>query len=247
LDEVKRTIEQADMVTVTTNKLAEAFLPYNQNIKILPNCVDISQWNRLNIKRDNPEEIRIGWAGGYSHWEDLHMIREPLIEIGRLYPNVKIIMIGYMPITMEKDFRPGQLEFFPWVDTAAHPYRMAAMDLDISLVPIKNNIFNVRKSPIKWIEFSSLRIPCVSSYISPYREMCDLSDSKNGIYIEENDKAGWVEGIKMLVESKSLRDNMGNQARMDVENNFDINKRYGEWIQAYEEVLGVNSIKPAFK
>lgn len=244
IDEIKLTLSHSDMVTVTTDKLAEVFSPYNKNVRILPNCIDLPQWNKLNIVRENPDEIRICWAGGYSHWEDLFMIRQPLIEIGKKYPNVKILMLGYMPVSMERDFTSGQVEFHPWVETPAHPYRLAAMDIDIAVIPLKDTIFNRSKSNIKLVEFSALKIPSVVSYISPYKEFADLDNGENGVFIDENMKDGWFEGIEFLINNEIIRREIGQKARKTVEDNFDINKRYNEWINVYSEVLGVNSIQP---
>jgi hypothetical protein len=165
MDDMKKTIGMVDMVTVTNENLANIFRPYNENVRILPNCIDVPEWNKLNIVRDNPEEIRIGWQGGHSHWEDLLMIRDPLKQICEKYPNVKIVMMGYMPVSMDKEFRQGQLEFKKWVEVPAHPYRLAAMDLDIGLIPLKKNQFNICKSPIKWVEYSALKIPSIASYV----------------------------------------------------------------------------------
>jgi glycosyltransferase involved in cell wall biosynthesis len=241
MDETKRTCGKADLITVTTENLAKVFRQYSDNVKVLPNCIDLTQWNRLDIKRKNPDEIRIGWAGGSSHWDDLHMIRESMLEIAKKYKNVKIVMIGWKPVSMEKEFE-GQIEFYPWVETPAHPYRLAALDLDIAMIPLRDNQFNRGKSPIKWIEFSSLKVPCVTSYVSPYKEVADL-DPEAGIYIEENDLKGWVKGIDLLINSPRLRQDIGEKARSLVEKHFDINTQYHQWIEAYEGVLNDNRVK----
>jgi len=158
IEEIKKSISMVDMITTTNDHLARILGEYNPNVKVLPNCVDFSSWNNLDIRRKDPNEIRICWQGGHSHWEDLHLIRNSLIEIARRYENVKILMVGYMPHSMEKDFKPGQFEFHPWVETSAHPYHMASLDADIAIIPVKDSIFNRSKSIIKWVEFSALEV-----------------------------------------------------------------------------------------
>lgn len=242
-EETKQCLAKADMVTVTTDILADVYRPYNKNIKVLPNCVDLKQWNKLPLLREKKDEFRICWAGGHSHWEDLFIIRKALIDICNKYPNVKILMVGYMPNSMENDFAPGQIEFHEWVDTQFHPYRMAALDIDLALIPLKDNDFNRSKSAIKWIEFSAMGVPCISSYVSPYKEMAEI-DTDSGMFIEQNNDRNWFEGIEMMINSKKLRDEMADKARAVVKNNFDINTQHKKWADVYEEVANGSSIKP---
>lgn len=243
LDQVKKTLEEADLITTTTDILADVYRQYNQSIRILPNCIDLTQWRKLPIKRSNPDEIRLCWAGGHSHYEDLMLIRDPLIEIAKKYPNLKIVMVGYMPQSMEKTFAPGQVEYHDWVETPAHPYHLAALDIDIAMIPLKDTSFNRCKSSIKWLEFSALNIPSVVSYLPPYKEMADLDNGENGVFIEENNKQNWIAGLEFLIHSSDLRKEIGQKARKTVENHYDANKRYREWILAYEEVLSGDPVE----
>lgn len=242
MDEIKGALSEADLVTVTTDHLREAFLPYNNNVKVLPNCVNLTQWNRLPIERKDKDQIRICWAGGHSHWEDLFLIRNALIETAKRYPNVRIVMVGYKPPGIESTFLPGQVEFHEWVETPAHPYRLAALDIDIAVIPLKDTIFNRRKSAIKWIEFSALGIPSVSSYISPYKEMADLDGGNNGFYVENNDTDSWIKALSLLIEDRWMRIDLGLKAHRTVEIHFDINTQYQQWVKVYEELLQCPSL-----
>ena len=236
MEEIKKSISMVDMITTTNEHLANIFREYNSNVKVLPNCVDINSWNKLDIRRKNSDEIRICWAGGHSHWEDLYLIRDSLIEIAHKHKNVKILMVGYMPHSMGKDFRPGQFEFHPWVDTPAHPYRLAALDIDIAIIPVKDSIFNRSKSTIKWVEFSALQIPCVASYVPPYDSIQDADEINKGIFVANNDENCWINGLELLIKDSELRKEIGKNAREFVIKNHDINTQYHQWIEAFKEV-----------
>jgi glycosyltransferase involved in cell wall biosynthesis len=240
IDEIKKSISSVDMITTTSEHLANVFTEFNRNVVVLPNCVDLNHWNKLDIRRKNPDEIRICWAGGHSHWEDLYLIRDSLIEIARKHPNVKILMVGYMPHSMEKDFRPEQFEFHPWVETPAHPFRTAALDIDIAVIPCKDSIFNRSKSTIKWVEFSSLKIPCVTSYVQPYRSIQDYDNVERGIFVENNDENGWIRGLELLINNEELRRTISENGRKFVEDHHDINTQYHQWIKAFNEAKNVS-------
>lgn len=245
IDGIKRAVAAVDMITTTTEHLANIYREFNPNVKVLPNCVNLNEWNQRSFMRRNPQEIRICWQGGNSHWEDLYLVRDSLKEIANKYPNVKILMVGYMPVSMEKDFRPGQIEFHPWVETPAHSYRMSSLDIDIAIIPLKDTIFNRSKSTIKWIEFASLGIPSITSYVAPYDYIQDVDKVEKGIFVENNDVQGWIKGLELLINNVPMRRSLGENARQFVVNNYDINTQYHQWLNAFKEVKLVDSKQPS--
>lgn len=236
MDEIKKNISSVDMITTTTEILADVFRQYNPNVRVLPNCVDLDRWNKLPLIREK-DEIRIFWAGGQSHWEDFLIVREPLKEIFAKYKNAKMVIMGWVPPGFVEMYGADRVEFHDWVETISYPYKMQTMDVDFGIIPLRDTEFNKCKSPIKWIEMSALQIPSVTSFISPYREMMGLSNSDNGVFIEDNDPESWVKGISFMIENVKARKEMGLVARRVVEENFDINTQYHQWVNAYEELL----------
>lgn len=234
LDDIKRLVGMADMITVTTPIIADLFRQYNDNVRVLPNCVDLKEWPEF--PRTGGDDIRLYWGGGMSHWEDLLLIKEPLRAIFEKYKQARIIMLGWMPKGFEKTF-PGRVEFLEWKNFHAYSYKMASLGIDIGLIPLVDNKFNRCKSNIKWVEMSALRIPSVVSYVSPYKEVNDLSDMNLGVFVEGNGSEGWIKGISTLVDNPSLRKEIGSNARSIVEQYYDINSQYHQWVNAYGEVL----------
>ena len=244
LDEIKWSLENCNMMTVTTDILADAFRPYCENIRVLPNCVDMKAWQKLPLIRPNPEEIRLYWSGGHSHWEDLFMVKNVLIETARKHKNVKIVISGWKPVGMEEDYPKDQFEFRPWSDTTAYPYTTAIADPDIAIIPLVDNEFNRCKSAIKWIEMAALKVPAVTSMVSPYKELIDLKED-NGIFIENNDPNAWLKGIDLLINDAELRKKIGQNAYDTVKEHFDINTQYHQWFNAYGEVLSSSRLSVA--
>jgi len=236
LEEIKDNISSVDMVTTTTEVLADVFREFNPNVRVLPNCVDLRFWKKLPIIRENKDEIRMFWAGGQSHWEDFVLIREPLQELMSKYKNLKLVIMGWVPPGLKEEFG-DRIEFHDWVETISYPWAMRSMDVDFGIIPLRVTKFNSCKSPIKWIEMSSLEIPSVCSFLSPYQEMAGLSEKDNGVFIEDNDPTAWINGISFLIDNPDKRIEIAKEARKTVELNFDINTQYHQWVNAYEELL----------
>lgn len=228
----KEAMRLSDMVTVTQPILAEVYSEFNKNIKVLPNCVDMSIWQKLPLKKH--EGIRLGWFGGSSHYEDWVMISDAVKTIMMMHPEVRLVLMGAKFEGTLKGIDRKRIEFHEWVHTEAYPYKAAILDLDLALIPLQESTFNSCKSSIKWVEMASLFVPCVTSYVSPYKE---LATEDNGIFIENNNSNGWIEGLSLLIKNTLLRHKIGGWAYRTVQENFDINKKWELWYEAYKELL----------
>lgn len=231
-DETIRAMEEADLITTTTEILAGAFREYNKNVVALPNCVDLSLWRRLPL-RPRLGDIRMGWFGGSSHYEDWTLLEEVLPAVMRKYPQLKLVIMGQIFQGTIKNLPADRVEHHHWVPTDAYPYKAAILDLDFGIIPLRNTTFNICKSPIKWCELGALQVPTVASYVSPYKE---VATEENGVWVE-NDPAAWIEGISLMVEDQSQRLDMAAEAYKTVCKDFAISKKYQMWPQAYEGVL----------
>ena len=235
LEVLKDAVRLADMVTVTTPILAEVYGQYNDNVVSLPNCVDFDLWQPMRLVED--DEIRLFWAGGSSHFEDWMLLQDVLPEVMEKYPNVKLVLLGMKFDATISKIPEDRVEFHDWVDTAAYPHVVARLNPTIGLIPLCDNKFSSAKSCIKWVEMSSLEVPCVTSNVSPYKE---IATEENGIFIDDNNKKSWVKGISMLIEDRMLRAKMGGAAKRYAESNFSAKTNAKLWVEAYESLLNVN-------
>lgn len=226
-----RAIEVADLITVTTDILADAYRKYTDNVAVLPNCIDLSIWQKLPMQNDS---IRLFWQGGWSHYEDWYEIKDAVRIVMNKYPQCKLVLMGFKWDYLLEGIDKDQIEYHEWVVTPAYPYKVTILNPDIALIPLRDTEFNRCKSPIKWIEQSALSVPSVTSHVSPY---ADIATEHNGVFIENNDTGAWVAGISMLIEDSILRAKIGGEANRYVRQNFDINRRWVDWKLAYEGVL----------
>lgn len=234
LERAKKAMAEADMVTTTTPILAEVFKEFNPNVRVLPNCVDLELWQKLAFKRTN--NIRMGWTGGYSHFEDWKILALILPEFMARNPNVTLVLLGQKFEGTLKGIDPNRIEYRGWCPTPAYPFVSAILDLDFAVIPLVDSDFNNCKSPLKWLEMAALEVPSVSSLCSPYAEMMDLV-ADNGMFVEGNSPTGWMIALTGMAQDHQLRRRMGIAARQTVEQHFDIEKKWPMWVETYQEVL----------
>lgn len=222
-------MQKVDLVTVTTSKLAEYVSHYNKNVAVLPNCVNLEKWWKLDLKPN--EQLRIGWSGGVSHYEDWYSIRKPLNKLMKEY-QFKLVMAGSSFGGVIDEENKHLVEVHDWVPFKGHSYRMMCMALDIAIIPLANLPFNHYKSSIKWYEMNALGIPSVVSNTLPYRE--DILHEKNGILYKNDDEFYFA--LKKLIDNRFYRHNLGKEARHWVEQNRGSKECVNLWVDAYQKL-----------
>lgn len=230
-------IENADVVTVSTNNLKEKISNLNSNIFVIRNFL-----NKLlgtSIKSvNNSNVIKIGYMGSFTHENDIKLI-ENVIENVKLYFSTKkeIVEFELIGVTKNKINHcktieiPNNCRIYPnfirWIKEV--------VDWDIALAPLENNQINYSKSEIKYVEYASLGIPGIYSDVGAYSEV--IEDSYNGLLINNNSIEDWENAIIDLIENSTLREDIVNNSKQDIEKNYSIEKMIRSWSEVFESLL----------
>jgi glycosyltransferase involved in cell wall biosynthesis len=199
-DTVAHAAEVADLVTVTTEPLAEVMRELNGNVAVLPNHVpaELLGWDRP--RRDR---VTVGWAGGASHGADMQMVASHLRRFLRRNPAADLHLIG-------TDYRQtvrAPARFTDWSADIWAYYR--TIDFDIGLAPLVDTPFSRSKSAIKAMEYAALGIPVVASDVDAYRPF--VLDGVTGFLVAAEHE--WGKRLYELANDAPMREEMGRKAR----------------------------------
>ena len=221
-DAVIHAAEVADLVTVTTEPLAEVMRQYNPNVAVLPNHVPTEI---LDIERPRRDKLVVGWAGGASHGADLLMIAAQVRRfLDRTPAELHLIGTDYS----ETFRRPAR--FTKWDPDLMTYYRN--IDFDIGLCPLTGTKFDASKSHIKALECAALGIPVIASDVEAYRDF--VIDGVTGFLVKREHE--WFGRLRDLANDADLREDMGRKAREHA-SNWTIDRGWKLWEHAYEELL----------
>jgi glycosyltransferase involved in cell wall biosynthesis len=227
---ITRTMEIADMVTTTTQYLADQLRVYNDNVVILPNSLDLERWD-MPYRENTSGKIRIGWAGSITHLNDVKMIVKPLKKICKEYPRVQLIIIGDPRVA--ELFEGCPVEFMLGVPFEVWPSKLMSLQLDIGLAPLRNTYFNKCKSNIKWIEYSIASVPGIYSPIV-YQLNNEHFDGIYGQIAENEDQ--WYRFIKNYIICPDLREDIAKRARSCVTTSHTLRTTNHLWEEAYKSL-----------
>jgi len=216
-------------VTVSTNWLAKEFFPYNPKIFVVPNYLDKDKWD-VPIMKKIDGKIRIGWAGGNAHADDLKMITKVLDKIIAEYKG-KILfetmgmtrheLSGVFNLKMTSDVCPscgyeGEIHHHPGEELQNYPLVLASMGWDIAVAPVINNSFGNAKSDLKIKEYSALGIPVVASKVDPYVEAA----KSNAQVCLADTFDEWYNAIKYLINNPEVRNDISKTNKEWAEKNW---------------------------
>jgi glycosyltransferase involved in cell wall biosynthesis len=227
-DTVTHLAEVADLITVSTEPLAEVMRQHtgNPNIAVLPNCIPAAMLDMTRPRRKHPV---IGWTGGASHSFDVQIIAPTVREFLRKNRDWRLHIVG-------TDYRAtfavpeDQMRFTPWESDPADYYQH--LDFDIGLVPLTGSVFDRSKSAVKAMELGALGIPVICSDVEAYRGY--VVDGVSGFLARR--PQSWAERLKELAADRALRESMGAKAR-DQARHHTIEGNWQRWAAAYAPLL----------
>ena len=204
---------------------------------ICPNGINPNIYmNRLN----NSGQLIIGYMGAGSHWKDLFLIGEALVELNKkydfmfviygltaealdcaMYEYKRAIMHHFAPEKEERlkeivkffDDCLSKLKFYhlSFRPPEMHPIALRGADFDIGLAPLVDSEFNRGKSCIKFYEYASVGTVTLASDVLPY--------STEVNYLAKNTTRDWYNKLeKLIVDEQFRKDLLAKQQKWVTEN-----------------------------
>ncbi len=233
---VLEAIRRADLVTVSTPALKQEYAALNSNIRVLPNSVEARLFQRLphHPRRRASGPVTIAYTGTATHLEDLSMIERTLCRVHERYGDrVRFLFMGCATETLAA--LPGVQLVAAEMDYRRYAVRLAASQIDLAVIPLRDNRFNRCKSNIKWLEYGACGIPGVFSDLRPYRD--SITHGATGVLVGE-DQDAWLEAISRLVDDPAQRESIASRAHAEVLERYSLEANADLYRQTYEEVAG---------
>lgn len=207
-----------DYVTCTTELLAESIAEINPNVEILPNAVD-GLYDGWNVNRIEEDKYIFGYLGGPCHVRDIGLLKGLQAEMTSKLTGYELRLFGYNGTDIYQHYagvlsdekRSQNFSLYKGADIFHYPQFYNYMDC--SLVPLESNRFNSFKSELKLIEAGHFKKAVIVSNVEPYTNI--LKNKRNCLAV--NKPEDWFTNAKMLLESKQLSIDLGEQLHEDTQ------------------------------
>lgn len=202
---LRRNMAVADVLTCTTEPLAELMGKFNDNVHIIPNYLPkwLLEWERPRTKR-----LSVGWMGSGTHNMDWDYCGPPIRRFIEKNPQIEFRVIGTkVPEKLGFKGSTDQLVMDDWYMRVEDCWK--AIDFDIGIVPLKPHTFNNSKSHLKFLEYAMLGIPTVAADCGPYSNA--IKHGETGFLVKQDHE--WGQYLRMLSEDEAMRKEIGQNAK----------------------------------
>ena len=206
-------LQASDHAIASTPVLAEHMQAFCRGkVYLLENALDgeLLRLTEETVAFPASDRVIVGYGSGTrTHDADLALASEGLLKLLATFPQVDLVIFGYLELPLE--FAPflSRVRRVPFL--AAQDYYRALRQFDINLAPLEAGVFNDAKSNIKFIEAAVFGIPTVASPCAAFTQV--VRSGENGFLAHNAD--AWFASLAALVQDKSLRQKIGQQARTD--------------------------------
>lgn len=218
----------ADLVTVTTDRLAQRYARKHGRAEVLPNCVPAEVGDLEPVVKQEGV-ITIGWAGfTATHPRDLYVVGDAVRQVV-LDTGCEVKVLGDAEGAMRAWGVPvTQIDPVP----LGKAYYTALTALDVALVPLEDSTFNKAKSYLKALEFASVGVPVVAS---PTPANWALAQSVP-IQLARTDEE-WYNALRILVEDQDIRERTAAEGFKSTQTHHTYEANAERWAAAWERAI----------
>lgn len=214
---IRKALSLSDRLIVSTQPLADAYSDMIDDVRVVPNAIDMRRWSGLASGKRTGSRMRVGWAGGNSHQLDLQIL-VPVIE--QLADEVDWVFLGSMPQGIEGTL----VEFHEAVAYPQYPEKLASLNLDLALSPLTSCPFNEAKSNLRILEYGILGIPAICSDIKPFRNA--------PVTRVRNTAKAWVKAIRDHANDFDETERLAMRLRDWVVSGYQLEQHAEQWLES---------------
>lgn len=148
-DSIVKLTRYADVVTVSTEKLRKKYSIYNKNVFLVPNALD-DFLLRLRGIPSTPRNRTLLWRGTPTHYRNLRIIQEGVVELAQKYPDWKFGFLGHEPVDITDRIK----NFEAWSPVPIKDFFKAMVSLHVTACyyALAHNDHAQSRSHVSWLE-----------------------------------------------------------------------------------------------
>lgn len=215
-------LQFAKTVTCTNEALAEVYRARHDDVRVIPSCVDVADYDLGRQINHLDGKLRVGYAAGFTHAPDAALVGEALAEVSR-QEDVIVEFVGA--------FDPGW--DFPYVRYPAVPfpaYKAIVNTWAIGLAPLVDSPLNHTRSDLKVLDYAACGAVAVVSPSTAYQHLIDRE-----LVASAETSEDWLEAIQTLLAGDRLR----TQIAINAFNYCRIERHPANQRTAYLDALGL--------
>lgn len=246
--------KNADVITTTTNLLANEIKRYNKNVFVIPNAINFEEKQFQFTGKSQSEFCRIGYVSGASHLEDIKLLRGLLTATKK--DNVQFQLCGFnvkqeqannsiwhkMEIEMTDNYNldnPMYVDYLLEFSNIPHPSENKMLYKRVWSRPVNSyatlyDDLDICLAPLQNYKFNNMKSNLklleagakrTPIVISGIEPYLEGKHLVNCLAVEpKKEHKNWIKYVKMLINNPQLRDEISENLYNFVKENYDLVK-----------------------
>lgn len=218
---LKNLLMIADVVTVSTDTLKKHYDPFNKNVRVINNALDMHLMKIRNMAppRSQASPLSIFWRGSDTHQRDLMEVKDAILAVHEKNPSVDFTFFGYQPWFITEKMNKHKFCNFSGVRQFFTQFTI--MHADIMIVPLAFNDFNRCKSNIAAIEGALIGAACLAPNMPEWQ----------------------IPGITLYEDAKDFEGKLNQMISLGKPRLLELARKTFEWILEYRTLDKMNNTR----
>jgi glycosyltransferase involved in cell wall biosynthesis len=227
---LKRILPAFAWLTPGNTYLAEFARELHQKVSIWPTVVNTSFYQPAKERSDGP--VRIGWSGSKSTVQHcLPLLRDPICKASASF-SIEFIVIA--DVEPRIDWPGVNYRYVKWTPASEVD---GLQQIDIGLMPLRDEPFERGKCGLKAIQYMGCGIPALVSPVGVNKEI--VAHGKHGFHCST--PLDWITYMRALIEDRALRLEMGREARSRTVEKYSVQAQLPQMLEVFDAVAGAGS------
>lgn len=220
----RRSSVSADVVIAGNDFLAAEAALHNQNVVIIPSCVEPDKYLVKKDYRMTSTPLGV-WLGSPSTEQYLRRIERPLLELNESR-GLRLLVISSGSASL------GELDRIidrkEWSDTT---YQQELIQADFGIMPLDDTQWSRGKCAYKLLQYGAAALPMVGSAVGANTSVLQRADG-----ISVSTQTEWRDAMESLIDEPEARRSIrGRSGRAAVEAHYS----FSAWADVWREALGL--------
>jgi glycosyltransferase involved in cell wall biosynthesis len=218
---VKFLFKWAEKIVAGNAYLASYAQQFNPNVQVIPTTIDTIHHHNMVCNHANEIPI-IGWTGSHTTLHYLEMIVPIIAELEKVYTFHFLVICNEKP-----NFNLQSLRYIPWnKDTEIHDLSQ----ITIGIMPLQNDPWSAGKCGFKGLQYMALEIATILSPVGVNKTI--VTENHDGFFADTAEE--WKEKLINLLENPPLRNRIGKNARITIENRYSVVSQTTTFLSLFE-------------
>jgi hypothetical protein len=202
VERLKKNVQLADRVIAATLLLADLAREFHKDVRLLPSRLDAGRWGNLTSRPGTHHKPRVGLVSESWQADDLHMM---IPVIRQLADEVEWVIMGDQDQVLRGEVR----EHHAAPNAEQYPAALAALSLDLALLPAADNLHSACKTNIGLLQLGSCAIAVVCSDVQAYEGPFEVTRVPPSL-------SAWTDAIRSHTRNPALAAQNGERLRAQV-------------------------------